>query len=622
MTSVNTPFISVLSSACALSTLWRRCRAWSRKLLHHAVVGVAVAGAGSAAAAEPVVQVAAYPGMATRVLSAEAAPYLLSTGDVDRYQRIFALQQRADWAAADRLIAGLEDDRLLGHVRFQRYMHPTGWRSSFAELRDWLAAYADHPGADRIHRLALTRRGGNPFPRPPEAVSPIFGEVERFGIEPCGSGLGAQARGILNAISGNLRRGVVTRSLEYLERHSRSVPADEYDRLIGRIVRGYFFEQVYDQAAEVGAPAVARSGSEAPMTAWYTGLSQWHLGQFAEAAQSFERLATAACADAWQRAAGGYWAARAHLRRGAVTEVTPWLHVAAAYPRTFYGLIATRVLGVDPPFRFDAVPLDAEALAALYADRRTRRALGLLQIGRHDLAEAEMDRIRFGRSTDPMFRNAVIALVQQANLAEVGLQLGVAYERADGRGYYDGLLYPVGHWLAPSDYAVDRALVHAIMRIESRFDTDSRSDAGATGLMQMMPRTAEYVARTMGARAGPLTDPEVNLGLGQAYLKRMLDDDYVGSNLIHLIVAYNAGPGNLQRWLDEVPYLDDPLLFIESMPGYQARVYVEKVLSGLWIYRHRLGQPSPSLDAIAAGRWPYYQRLDETPTQMVDRGRN
>lgn len=623
MIGVNSPLtipldgISVMKRCCATMV------GWAHHLVTRSIIGAAMVVAGvNHAAAEPLVQVSAYAGMGTRVLSADAAPYLLSDADVQRYKQIFELQERADWTAADRLIDALHDDRLVGHVQFQRYMHPTGWRSSFRELRDWLAAYADHPGADRIHRLALSRRGSNPYPPAPVEVQPIYGEVERFGVDPCGRGLGRQARDVLNAISGNLRRGIVTRSLEFIEQNAGSVPDVEYDRLIGRIVRGYFFEQVYDRAAEVGGPAVGRSGADAPDLAWFTGLSNWHLGNFSAAAAAFEHVAMAECASAWQRSAGGYWAARSHLRAGTVTEVSPWLERAAEYPRTFYGLIATRVLGVDPPFRFDTVPLDDRSLAALYADPRTRRTLGLLQVGRHDLAEAEMERIRFGTRTEPVFRDAVVALVQEANLAETALQLGIAYERGGDDGYYDGLLYPIGHWLPPSDYDVDQALVHAIIRIESRFDADSRSGAGATGLMQMMPGTADYVARMTGAARAPLTDPEVNLTLAQAYIQRMLHESYVGPNLVHLIVAYNAGPGNLARWLRDVPHHDDPLLFIESMPGYQARVYVEKVLSGLWIYRYRLGQASPSLDALAAGDWPIYERLDETPTQIVDRGGN
>src|SRR3546814_2699478 len=66
--------------------------------------------------------------------------------------------------------------------------------------------------------------------------------------------------------------------------------------------------------------------------------------------------------------------------------------------------------------------------------------------------------------------------------------------------------------------------------------------------------------------------------------------------------------------------LDDPLLFIESIPARETRVYVERVLTNLWIYRHRLGQPTPGLDAVAAGEWPRYTALDPLREDVAFRG--
>ena len=69
---------------------------------------------------------------------------------------------------ADALIAEIDDQRLMGHVLYQRYMHPTAWRSRYGELRDWMARYADHPNAQLIYSLALRRRPeGASRPRAP-----------------------------------------------------------------------------------------------------------------------------------------------------------------------------------------------------------------------------------------------------------------------------------------------------------------------------------------------------------------------------------------------------------------------------------------------------------------------
>ena len=92
-----------------------------------------------------------------------------------------------------------------------------------------------------------------------------------------------------------------------------------------------------------------------------------------------------------------------------------------------------------------------------------------------------------------------------------------------------------------------------------------------------------------------------------------------------MAAAYNGGPGNLAKWKRRtLPYSKDPLMFIESIPARETRDFVERVLSNLWMYRERLGQATPSLDAIAAGELPLYKALD--PSQIAeaesDYGRN
>jgi hypothetical protein len=89
-----------------------------------------------------------------------------------------------------------------------------------------------------------------------------------------------------------------------------------------------------------------------------------------------------------------------------------------------------------------------------------------------------------------------------------------------------------------------------------------------------------------------------------------MGDNVVRGNLFMLAAAYNGGPGNLNKWLRQTNYAEDPLLFIESIPARETRLFIERVLSNFWIYRLRLGQEIPSLDAVAAGHWPYYSALD------------
>ncbi len=80
------------------------------------------------------------------------------------------------------------------------------------------------------------------------------------------------------------------------------------------------------------------------------------------------------------------------------------------------------------------------------------------------------------------------------------------------------------------------------------------------------------------------------------------------------LAAYNGGPGSLMNWREEVSYHQDPFLFIESIGFYETRNYIERVMANLWLYRMRLGQDTPSLNALASGAWPTLEHLDTPQT--------
>jgi soluble lytic murein transglycosylase-like protein len=221
------------------------------------------------------------------------------------------------------------------------------------------------------------------------------------------------------------------------------------------------------------------------------------------------------------------------------------------------------------------------------------------------MAEAEL--LRLDPGNDTKLETALLAYANHAGLPALALRLGNALSTdAQGR-YYDAALYPTGAWPLKDGYKIDAALVHAIMRQESRFDPSAESPSGAKGLMQLMPATARYVARREGLKdryrnMEALDDPQVNLEIGQRYLASLLEDPYVQDDLLSLLIAYNAGPGNLARWKKQWPDVRDPLLFIELIPATETRTYVERVLSNYWIYRMREGAPTLTLDAVVAGR--------------------
>ena len=91
-------------------------------------------------------------------------------------------------------------------------------------------------------------------------------------------------------------------------------------------------------------------------------------------------------------------------------------------------------------------------------------------------------------------------------------------------------------------------------------------------------------------------------------------------NLLRLIAAYNSGPGNVNYWRNKMmKFGNDPLLYIETLPSLETRLFVRRVLTNLWIYRHRFGQSAPSLEAMIVGKFPKYKRLDTEGSARVSR---
>jgi soluble lytic murein transglycosylase-like protein len=154
-----------------------------------------------------------------------------------------------------------------------------------------------------------------------------------------------------------------------------------------------------------------------------------------------------------------------------------------------------------------------------------------------------------------------------------------------------------------------------LIRQESRFNPNAQSRSGATGLMQLMPATATFVSgkKDFRSREGQysLMEPQLNIDIGQRYVEKLMYQDHVETELFSLIIAYNAGPGNLRKWKRALRHMhSDPLLFVEMVPMRETRAFVERVMANYWIYRLRMGQTTPSLDAVAEGRWARYVALD------------
>jgi soluble lytic murein transglycosylase len=367
-------------------------------------------------------------------------------------------------------------------------------------------------------------------------------------------------------------------------------------------------------------PGLSRDVSRlTPDHAWAAGLSAWRLGDYEAAAVYFQALAESERVSPWSIAAGAFWTGRSHLFARRPDQVSHWFGIAADHPDTFYGLLARRILGLSMPFRWELDEADRAALRTVNGAPEGKRALALIAGGEYDRAEQELRALVVrGR---PELAHGVMIVADNAGMADLAFRL---QQMLLPHGIeFDSAAYPIPRWRPEGGFSTDRALIYALMRQESNFNPHAVSRAGARGIMQLMPSTARYIARASGmAGSTQLSRPESNIALGQSYLKMLLADENVAGDLFRLAAAWNAGPGNLGRWQRDSRAPEDPLLFIESIPSGETRAFIEHVLANFWIYRHRLGQPSPSLDALAEGRWPGYDGNDRNQIEIAEHAEN
>ena len=549
-----------------------------------------------------------------------ALPAILSDADIARYRQIFALQETGAWAAADREIARLDDQILLGHVFAQRYLSKTS-RSAYGELAAWLDHYADEPDAKAIHALALKRHpaGAAAPAEPAAALQRGLPDEIASGPRPLATPAGKPAPK-LSPRALHLASQIREAAASDPHRAETLLAGTEATHLLDDPTREALRVAIADAYLAAGQvqEALQMSGGPhktryAPIAHWQAGLAAWRLDRMDEAKAHFEALAQSPGQTGWTKSAAAFWAARVAMREHQPQQVAYWLGIAAERARTFYGLLARRILGVDTYLNFDADPFtafDAQIVTGIDAGRR---ALALVAVGERQRAESELRAL--AQRASPTLLQSLAAVADRANLPGLSLQLAGALALTDGRNH-DQSLFPVPRWTPHGGFTVDRALLFALMRQESLFVPHVASNAGALGLMQLMPATARSMAQRTGVdveECSPrgLADPELNLTLAQEYVQTLLAGSNIKGNLMLFAVAYNWGPTVAQRWEAKFPALmQDPLLFLESIPAPEARTFTLRVLTNYWIYRQRLGQPSPDLDALAGGQWPTYIALD------------
>ncbi len=321
--------------------------------------------------------------------------------------------------------------------------------------------------------------------------------------------------------------------------------------------------------------------------AWLAGqLAYKSVGRPREAVRLF-RLYGEAARSAQTRTKGFYWAGRAALAAGDANTANTHFADAAQHYDQYYGQLALERLGrpQPKPLPTPTIQVSGDQKRAFEDDRLVRASRALGEIGAWREQSLFLRAIA-QRATSPADHVLAGQLASAIGRPDLGVMIGRSAQ-ANSLDAVEVSGFPTVR--VPAGHEGNWTFIHAITRQESQFDRQAVSHAGARGMMQLMPGTAREVAGKLGLSydAGSLTvDTNYNMTLGSTYFQQMLS--YFGGSYPLAVAAYNAGPGNVNKWLrangDPRGGGIDMVDWIEAIPIFETRNYVQRVLENAVVY--------------------------------------
>ena len=523
------------------------------------------------------------------------------------WRGVFDAIDSGQWASARAGIAALPPSLLTPVAKAELYTAKGSPVADLGSLQALLAEAPELPEADQLAALAVRRGATTALATIPEKPTYSIGSAPiRYKAKPVqGEPYADQLRAILDPlVKADDAAGAEAQLLTYAPQLSYEARAEAGQR----VAFAYYVSGLDIDARRVADTwRAGATGEWASQAAWISALASWRLGDFNAASAAFQQVAQLA-QQRELRAGGYYWAARAEQAAGRPGSVQRLLRSAASTTESsesFYGLLARETLGMptklqgDPFVGFDP-PVDQLP--------NVQRAVELARIGEPALAEEMLrHQAKIGLVTQ---HHALIQVAKRLDLPAAQLWLANngqwgARSDADDR-------YPTPSWRPVNGWRVDPALAFGHIVQESAFRRTAVSLAGAVGLMQVLPITAQQEAYSRGlsySRAS-LTDPKYNLEFGQSFIERMRGSPGTAGQLPRIIASYNAGPLPVARWAG-INDKGDPLLWIESLPYWETRYYVPSVLRNMWVYQGLNNQDTTTLKDMAQHRWPRF------PTSMT-----
>ena len=529
-----------------------------------------------------------------------SSPLQLSDADKSRYSAIYAALRDQRWTDARAMITALDAQDAIRPVALaELYLGKNSPKVELFELLDLINKAPWLDKADQLSRLAQ-KRGATILPTLPQVQKMVWlGSAPRREYVPAVK-TDALAQILVGQIQPFIKNDDPAGAEALLASGETGLTPEGLTEVRQRIAWAYYIESDDANARRMAARALeSRSGGDWAVQAhWTTGLAAWRQNDCRAAAPAFANV-TALAGNSDMRAAGAYWAARAYMVCGEPEKVETLLKTAARSDESFYGLLARETLAVSLGGASVAPRFGPGEWQQLKDSPNVRAAIALSAIGENARAD-QMLRYQAKIGGTGQY-DALLRLAGALSLPET--QLWLAHNGPVGKQPGSFARFPAPDWRPDGGWRVDPALVYAHTLQESGFRRDVVSSAGARGLMQVLPSTGNLMGL---AASDQLFVPSTNMEYGQRYLENLRDMSATGGLLPKVMAAYNAGPLPVERWNSEVKDNGDPLLFIESLPYYETRAYVNIVMRNYWMYQIQAKGSAESLAGMAQGLWPTF----------------
>ena len=540
----------------------------------------------------------------------------IDDADKERYSAIYAALSAQRWVDAKAMILALDQQDPMRSVALSDlYVAKESPRVELFDVLDLVNKAAWLPNADQLSRLAQ-KRGATILPTLPQVQKMVWlgSAPRREYVATTKTDLLAQA--LVGRITPFIKNDDPAGAETLLASGEIGLTPDGVTEVRQRVAWSYYIENNDADARRMASRALeTRAGGDWAVQAhWTLGLASWRQHDCATAAPAFANVA-ALGGNADMRAAGAYWASRAYMVCGQAEKVENLLKTAARSSETFYGLLARETLGMPAGGAKVAPRFGTADWQQLKDSPNVRAAIALTSIGQ--IAKADQFIRHQARLGGAAQYDALLRLANALSLPAT--QLWLAHNGPAGKQPDSFARFPTPDWRPDGGWRVDPALIYAHTLQESGFRSDVVSSAGARGLMQVLPGTGSDMGLSSPAQ---LFVPSTNMEYGQRYLENLRSMSATGGLLPKVMAAYNAGPLPVERWNSEVKDNGDPLLFMESLPYYETRAYVNIVMRNYWMYQIQAKGSADCLTGMAQGMWPTFPTAKGTRMVRLSQNNN